>query len=367
MLLIPVYCYAQNLSTTINFVVNTSRIIEDANYVYYTETIIPNIIRNRTNIDRILIIGSASPEGNYENNIRLAESRAEVICSYISSIVSNEKIVKSNDYELFLARSGLDERDYRKLRATYIEVILSESKEIAVKDTVYIRDTIYRDNIHNYYVEKTITNINHTKPVFAVYNDLLSDLAFRANIGAEVYFGKMSFFVEGSFSDWSLLGKTYNIDLWHAGFRKYFNKDYDKFFMEAYSNVGYFDTDLFSEMGKIGIMYGGGIGVGWVFNLCSHWKLCPIIRIGLFERVYYADYYYIEGGSINISFGNYSNGNLNNNIDGGQGNNSSQVRIATNKTITKEFFENSNKAYYIGPTYVGIVLKRDFCINKKEK
>lgn len=86
----------------------------------------------------------------------------------------------------------------------------------------------------------------------------------------------------------------------------------------------------------------------------------------MFERIYYADYYYTENGNINISFGNYSNGNIKNTVEGEQQN--KQTVITTSKTITKEFFENSNKAYYIGPTYVGIVLKRDFCIiNNKNK
>lgn len=55
---------------------------------------------------------------------------------------------------------------------------------------------------------------------------------------------------------------------------------------------------------------------------------------------------------------------MNNTVEGKQQN--KQTIITTSKTITKEFFENSNKAYYIGPTYVGIVLKRDFCIIKNK-
>lgn len=87
-----------------------------------------------------------------------------------------------------------------------------------------------------------------------------------------------------------------------------------------------------------------------------------MIRIGLFQRIYYADYYYTESGNVNVSFGNYINGNINNNIE--TGNVPNQNVIITNKTLTKEFFENSNKAFYIGPTYIGLVLKRDFCIKK---
>ena len=364
--------YSYNISTTIEFSINTDNIIQNSNYQYYVNEVIPYIFENKDNIDRILLIGSASPEGNYNANIKLANKRADKIYSYISNIVPSYKIIKNNDYNLFLEKTGLDESDYRKLRATYIEVYINrniDNSESSQKDTVYVRDTVtvLKETLNNYYYYETekIINDNHNRSVFAVYNDLTSDLLFRVNLGTEVYFNKMSFFIEGSFSNWPILGKTYNIDVWHTGFRKYFNYDYDRLFIEAYANAGYFDTEILSEVGKIGILYGGGLGIGWVFNFCSHWKLYPIIRFGIFERVYYADYYYTEQGNINISFGNYSNGQINNNPgdQGGQSNNN--VVITTSKTITKEFLQNSNKAYYFGPTYFGIVLKKDFCINKK--
>lgn len=370
------YAQVSNLytiSTTIEFTINTDNIIQNTNYHNYINKIVPIIKENKDNIDYILLIGSASPEGNYNANIKLANKRADKIYSYISDIISSSKIIKNNNYDLFLMKTGFDESDYTKLRATYIEIhflknINNINQPKKIIDTVYIekRDTVYYttqiENNYYYYKEKELG-----KPVFAVYNDLTSDLLFRVNIGTEVYFNKMSFFIEGSFSNWPILGKAYNIDVWHTGFRKYFNYDYDKLFVEVYANAGYFDTEILSEVGKIGILYGGGLGIGWVFNLCPHWKLYPIIRLGIFEKVYYADYYYTEQGNINISFGNYSNGQINNNPgdQGGQSNNN--VVITTSKTITKEFLQNSNKAYYFGPTYVGIVLKKDFCINKKKK
>ena len=366
------------MSFTIEFRVNTDQIIKNDNYYSYITNIVPAIRSKKALVDRILLIGSASPEGNTQNNIRLADMRADKIYSYISNIVPREKIVKNNDYTLFLKKTGLDESDYQKLRATYVEIHFHRPEpeeppkkpepakpEPPRKDTVVnqVINNVY--NTYNNYNTTTYTNGIHNKPVFAIYNDLLSDMLLRANIGTEVYFNRMSFFVEGSFSKWKITGREYDTDSWHVGFRKYFNDNYDKLFIEAFGNAGYFDTELFTDVGKIGIFYGGGLGIGWVFNLCPHWKIFPIVRIGLFERSYYADYYYTEQGQINVLFGEYQNGKINNGLNGDQTITDEPKVIAVSKTINKEFFENSYKAFYIGPTYIGISIKRDFCVNKK--
>ena len=366
------YSYSQDKSSTVEFILNTDRFIQNDKYESFINDFVPYVQSNSEQIENILIVGSASPEGSLKNNIRLAKSRANRIYTYIQDYIPRNKFLIVNDYDLYLEKTGLDETDYNKLRASYIEVHL---KKIIIPqiqtDTIYVekRDTLYKETeiINNYYynTEKVIDGI-HVKPVFAVYNSLTSDLLLRPNIGAEVYFKKMSFFVEGSFSKWDLFGKTYNIDVWYSGFRKYFNYDYDKWFIEAFADVAYFDTNLFWKNGKVGIIYGGGLGVGYVFNLCPHWKIYPVIRFGLFERIYYSDYYYSGQGSINISFGNYSNGILDNTSSGQNGSTNTNV-IEADKQISKEFINNSNKAFYIGPTYVGIVLKRDFCIKTKNK
>jgi hypothetical protein len=367
------YAQVSNLytiSTTIEFTINTDNIIQNTNYHNYINKIVPIIEENKDNIDYILLIGSASPEGNYNANIKLANKRADKIYSYISNIVASSKIIKNNNYDLFLMKTGFDESDYTKLRATYIEIhFLKQIKDINYpikKDTVYIekKDTVYYNTTieNNYYIYQN--KEQNYKPIFGIYNDIPSDLLLRANIGFELYFNQMSFFIEGSFSNWDLFGKIYNIDIWNTGFRKYFNYDYDKWFTGIYCNAGYFDTELFGDIGKVGFLYGGGLELGYTFSLKHNWKISPIIRIGLFERVYYADYYYSESGNINIIFGNYSNGKINGNNEQSQ----TQVennKIMVNKVITKEFIENSNKAYYIGPTFIGLVLKKDFLLKTK--
>ena len=353
------------VTATVEFVVNTNNFIKNRDYERFINELVPYVKDNARNIESVTLIGSASPEGNSQHNIYLANIRSEKIYSYIKEYVPKSKIVVNNDYDLFLNKTGVDESDYNGLRATYIELHFNKpvrEKETVI-DTVYIekRDTIYKETINNYYY----TQIEHKycKPVLSVYNDLFGDLLFRANIGAEVYFHQMSFFVEGSFSNWKLVGKTYNIDIWHIGLRKYFNNEYDKLFIEVNANAGYFDTDLFNP-GKVGVLYGGGIGCGYVFNLGKHWKISPILRIGLYEKIYYVDYKTVEG-NMNVSFGSYINGKTD---DTGNtlpdGNVQNEV---VSKAITSEFFNKSNKAYYIGPTYIGVFLKRDFCLNKKKK
>lgn len=360
--------YSQNkdvITATVEFVVNTNDFVRNRDYECFINELVPYIKDNARDIESIILIGSASPEGSIQHNTHLAKIRSEKIYSYIKEYVPKSKIVVNNNYDLFLSKTGFDECNYDRLRATYIELHfrkLIPEKETVI-DTVYVdrRDTIYKETINNfnYYIP-----IEHTngKPVLSVYNDLLSDLLFRVNIGAEVYFNKMSFFVEGSFSNWKIVGKTYNIDFWHIGLRKYFNNEYDRLFIEINANAGYFDTDLFGS-GKFGVLYGGGVGCGYVFSLKHHWKIYPIIRFGLFERVYYSDYK--ADGNINISFGNYTNWRTNG--TGDTTTNNGVTGEPVNKVINNDFFEKSNKAYYIGPTYVGIVLKKDFCVNKKNK
>lgn len=360
--------YSYTLSTTIEFTINTDNIIQNQNYNYYLNEIIPTMEKNKNDIESILLIGSASPEGNYNANIILANKRADKIYSYISRIVSKNKIIINNDYSFFLQKTGLDESDYTKLRATYVEIHFFKKNENinlpSKTDTIYIekKDTVHYTTIENNYYIYQYDKKQNKKPILGIYNDIPFDLLLRANIGVELYFNKMSFFIEGSFSNWPIFGKTYNIDLWYTGFRKYFNYDYNKWFIGIYGNVGYFDTELFGDIGKVGFLYGGGLELGYTFSLNHHWKISPIIRIGLFERIYYANYYYTEQGNINISFNNYNNGKIDNTENIYYNKNNKLSIITIDKVITKDFFENSNKAYYIGPTFIGITIKKDFLI-----
>jgi hypothetical protein len=72
---------------TIEFIVNTDRVIKNDNYVNFINNIVPFVKENADQIDSIAFIGSASPEGNKNHNIYLAKIRAAKIYSFISDYI----------------------------------------------------------------------------------------------------------------------------------------------------------------------------------------------------------------------------------------------------------------------------------------
>lgn len=354
----------RKMSTSVEFVVNTDTIIENYGYECYVEKVLPYIFEHADEIETVLLIGSASPEGNYESNVNLARRRVDKISSYLNGIIPSYKIVKSCDYNLFLNKTGLDESDYARLRATYVEVYFS----CDLKRNVMV-DTIRRTVVDSVVIKRNtvVENFSRTdggkcgeKLALSIYNDLCGDLIKRANIGAEVYFGKFSAFVDGYFSSATLIGKTYCSDAFHAGVRKYFNNEYNKVFIEIYGRFLYFDTDLFRDNGIYGITYGGGLGIGYKFNLCTHWKIYPSIRFG-FDRFYYKDY--TGNGNVNVSFGRYVDGQ---GVESAEGEAISVTpETITDRAIDGSFFDSSGRGVWIGPTYFGITLQRDFHFRKR--
>ena len=364
--------HVYKMSATIQFVVNTDRIIENENYDYYINSIIPEISKNSDNVESIFLIGSASPEGSAAGNVRLSERRAEKIYSHITNLVPKYKVIKSNDYRLFLSKTLLDESDYTKLRATYLEVYFNghEPTPETKIDTVYVgsKDTLQIEKHFSTHTETVKETVKYEKQacdstlVMSIYNDLSGDLLKRINIGTEIYFHKFSFFIDGYFSNGTMFGKTYNSSIWHAGFRKYFNNYYKKVFIEIYGHGGYFDTQIFSDNGNFGVIYGGGIGIGYKFGLCTHWKIYPHVRFGI-DRIYY-NTYYSKPGNVNVSFSNYVDGQS---TDGGTNNDSAQTNanvVYNDKKINRNFFDSSFKGVWFGPTFVGITIQRDFHTRK---
>ena len=372
--------HLDTISSTVEFVVNTNNFITNDNYTRYVDEIVPIIKENSNNIDYILLVGSASPEGNKQANIRLANIRADKIYSYISTYVPKSKIIVNNNYELFLDKTSLDESDYTKLRATYIEVHFKQAPKIETRtDTIYKEintivekvDTVYIDNIirdtirvedivekrDTVFIDKPIKK-SCGKLVFSPYNNLLTDLIKAPGIGLEFYFHQMSFFVEGNFANTTLTGKKFTYDLWHTGFRKYFNDDYDKIFIEIYGRTGYFDMDIFGEEpGKFGIPFGVGFGLGWKFSLCSHIKLYPLVRFG-YDHIKFIDYYYTETGvgNVGVSFNQYIDYKDN---TPEETNNSVIEYTPENRIIDREFFEKAKTLHWFGPSYVGLVIQLD--------
>lgn len=355
------------LSTSIEFIVNTDEIIKNDNYYYYINTIVPEITRNKDNMSYVLLVGSASPEGNADNNVVLSKRRADKIYSYISSMVPESKVEINNCYDLFLSKTKVSEDDYPKLRATYVEVsYLNGNKSIA--DTVYINNVI-TDTV---FIEKdALVNKEKTKKelTLSLYNDIVGDLVIRRNIGFELYFKQMSYFVEGSFSQGKLYDKVYDIQLWHTGFRKYFNDDFNKYFIEMYGRTGFFDTTVLNDNGNFGTFYGAGIGLGYKFDIGKHWKIYPLIRVGFDYCANEKYYYQVQNGNINILFNRYTDGKADNSSDNNDNsvNSGVQADYVIDKKINDDFFRDSNKVIWFGPTYIGVIIQRDFFKRKNNK
>lgn len=384
------------VSSTIEFVVNTNRFVENGKYYDYKQKIIPLIRKKSDEIEHIYLIGSASPEGNYEANRRLAMARLDKIYSELSRYISGSKITTSCDYELFLRKTGYSEKDFPQLRATYIEVCFKEKEEkkdtvrVEKRDTVQIekRDTVRLEKRDTFEIEKTIEVVKIDtvfreapakvdtvfkyigqepqskcdKLVFSVETNLSGYFIKAPGINVEFYFSQLSFFAEGNFANTTLKGKDFNFDLWHTGLRKYFNDNYDKVFIEVYGRTGYFDMDVFwDDCGKFGIPFGAGFGLGYKFSLCSHIKIYPFFRIG-YDYVKFCDYYIYDGGNVGVSFNQY--------VDGKNGSTETKANGVTfvekeNRVISKEFFEKAKTAHWFGPTYIGFMMQLD--LHKKNK
>ena len=138
-----------SINTTIEFVVNSDVIVKNEAYYKFIQETLPFLQEKSDEIENIVLIGSASPEGKQLNNIHLANMRAEKLRSIVFVFLPDVKIIVNNDYSLFLAKTGFDETDYPKLRATYFEAkLVKKEKPSIVRDTIYISktDTVFKQN-----------------------------------------------------------------------------------------------------------------------------------------------------------------------------------------------------------------------------
>lgn len=370
------------VSASIKFVVNTDKIIENQEYNKFKTQVIPYLRENIDKIQEIRLIGSASPEGNKENNRNLSIRRATRIKNDYLYFLPQDKVnvyYLNDDYSILSdfgkKTYGITENDYHDLRAVYLDVIFYEKKEeekvVQKIDTVEVEKIVYKERIDTVtvYKDKIITkdpNL-HDRLVFSLYNNITSDLLKTTNLGFEVYFAKMSYFLEGEFSNTALMSRTFNHDLWHTGFRKYFNENYNKAFIEIYLRTGHYDIEFGPDDWKYGLLYGTGIGVGYKFSLCRHVKLYPFIRFG-YDFLMQADHLSSESGNVNVKFNDYTDYRTND-ING---NNQSSLisktgNIYSSGKIDTDFYNKCNKGYWIGPTYIGLLIQVDLYKLKKQK
>ena len=281
--------------TTIEFVVNTDRVIKNGNYVNFINNVVPFVRENADQIDSIAFIGSASPEGNKKHNIYLAEIRAAKIYSFISDYIPRSKIVINNDYDLFLSKTGLNEDDWRKLRAAYIEIYMKPEQPEPKVDTVYIKE-VYRDTIYVYneridtvYIEKKPEII----PILAVKTNLATDLIAAPNVQAELYthLAGISLEFEYTFPWYKIHDKYFYYQRLNgtAGIRKYFNNNYNGHYIGVYGNTAIYDLCFFNkDKGWQGELHGAGLTYGYVFSTKKHPRLKfeGYIRVGWFNTRY---------------------------------------------------------------------------------
>ena len=286
--------YSQNIesiSSTVEFVVNTNEFVHNEDYDNFIKNTVHFINNNADDIENILLIGCASPEGNKKRNIHLANIRADKIHSYFKGVMPIYKINVINDYDLFLEKTGVDEKDWPRLRATYIEIHLKTPEIITQIDTVYIRE---RDTI---YVENTFRDTVYIKerpeliPILAVKTNVAADAIATPNVQAELYthLWGLSLEFDYTFPWWH---KDYDTYFYYqildgkAGIRKYFNNQYYGHWVGIYANTSIYDICFWNkDKGWQGEVYGAGIGYGYVFRHKKYPRLKfePYIRLGWFN------------------------------------------------------------------------------------
>ena len=286
--------YSQNtVSATVEFVVNTDKFVENQKYDDFVNSIVPFIWSNADDIENILLIGSASPEGRKDWNKHLADIRAKRIQIYIKDYVPLYKVNVINDYDLFLEKTGLNESDYKKLRATYIEIHMRTPQIITQIDTIYIRekeiDTVYCccKQIDTVYIREKPRLI----PILGVKTNLVADVLITPNIQAELYthLWGLSLEFDYTFPWWHLDYDDYfyyQILDGKAGIRKYLRNDYTGHYFGIYANTAIYDLCFFNkDKGWQGELYGAGISYGYVFQNKKHprWKFEPYVRLGWFN------------------------------------------------------------------------------------
>ena len=172
----------------LEFVVNTNRIIDNECYSLFTNEILPMLRHNEDRVIKVMIVGSASPEGKPERNRYLSKIRAEKVFDILSEFISKEKIDVVSDSELFLQVSRCKKEDFMVRRGVYVEAWIEgisthtvDTLKLERVDTLYIHDTLY---VHDtVYIEKPFKRI----PILAVKTNLAADIVATPNVQAELY------------------------------------------------------------------------------------------------------------------------------------------------------------------------------------
>lgn len=276
----------------VEFIVNTTTIIENETYKHFTENFLPMLSDNKDRIIRAMVVGSASPEGKPSRNAYLSKARALKILPYINNIVEEDKLNVISNSDMFLQISKCEENDYNVRRGTYVEVWIEGASPCIVnpcdkKDTIYVSEKESSYLHDTLYLEKPLRRI----PILAVKTNLLSDLLITPNIQAELYTHLWGLSLEFDYT-FPWFSKDYDKYFYYqllngtAGIKKYFNKNYTGHYVGIYANTAIYDICPFDkDQGWQGELYGCGISYGYVFQNKKYPRLKfePHIRLGWFN------------------------------------------------------------------------------------
>lgn len=272
------------LVARLEFVVNTATVIENGEYEHFANEILPLLRENKDNVMKIMVVGSASPEGNKTRNRFLETIRSEKAVFYLSKIIERNRIEIINSSDMFLHVAKREDSDYAARRGVYIEIWLHKPEIYEKIDTVRFEriDTLYSHSVDTIYIEKNWKRI----PILGIKTNLISDIAITPNVQAELYTHLWGTSLEFS----------YTFPWWHddgiyfyhqilngtAGIRKYLKDNYTGHYFGIYGNTGIYDICYDKNEGYQGEEHGAGLTYGYVFQSSKHprWKAELFIRGG---------------------------------------------------------------------------------------
>ena len=273
-------------TATVEFAVNTDFIIDNGHNYQFYHIDLPKLKERASEIDYVYLIGSASPEGDYNNNESLVSKRANKVFSQLSDFIPENKIIINNNHDLFMRKTGFNGYDYPSQRAVYVEFVFTEDKPVVHKiDTVYVNTVV--EKMDTVFVVNEIVKENKSR--FSVYTDLVLDGFAIPNIGLEYVYGRFGVFLDGAYSNW--LDKK--ITDANFGFRLYSGKRVNGIFIEVFGKYSSFDVTNYDkvikpQITKVNNAFGICFGLGWRFNVSKHLAFNIFSRCGYIQD--FSDY-----------------------------------------------------------------------------
>ena len=313
------FCYTIDndsvMFANIKFEVNTDCILpNDFGIQHLREVMLPWAGAHISEIDSIVVIGTASPDGRLSRNIELAEMRCNKICdeflTYVPMSLVRAYVISEDTQTLRRLISKQKEvTSERKLnvyhpavRAAYVIIYLKRQEERYILSTHIFQEVEQKTSNYQEIIHDTIfiTEQCTLKPLLGLKTNLLIDaipyssfgISFMPNIQAELYLNWCGLSVEFAYMfPWfknDIKHKYFQIINGTIGVRKYFKEDYTGWYVGAYGNSGYYDLCMNADDGWQGEHWGFGVTAGKVFRL-KHFKsikIEPYVRIGYLHTDY---------------------------------------------------------------------------------